>query len=171
MAAVNDKRLEIPFRDHSQRGLRHLISSYLPVMMRVMLVALALLANPVLAAGNRATCFQSTGSNAVSACRSELASNPRNKRAYLALGNHLDRQGRYAESVKIYRKGLRYFPEDAYLTKRLEIAESNLKEKEWLVDDKNPIPPIPTPAIVSAQLRLAEIRCKTLVIQFPSPRS
>ncbi|MEA3412123.1 MAG: tetratricopeptide repeat protein [Pseudomonadota bacterium] len=81
---------------------------------------------------NAARCLDSNGAEATPACRSELRASPRNTSLRIALADALMAGRRYEEAVAVLATGVELAPGNAEFKDRLKLAESYVREQEWI---------------------------------------
>lgn len=91
-------------------------------------LALCLVTGDVYAAG----CLDSSGTAAITACRSELRSTPRDTSLRIALADALMAGRRYQEAVEVLSIGVDLAPGNEQFKERLRLAESYVKERKWI---------------------------------------
>jgi len=109
---------------------------------------------------DREACQSGPAEAAVVACRRVLEHGPTDVEARLAMADALTRLGRHQEAVDVLRHGLDVSPRDGRLQRRLQLAESNLREQK-LIEARNALAQAPS-ARPEVALQLERVRCTSL---------
>ncbi len=120
------------------------------------------LASQNLQAQTTEACLTATGKAAVTACRRELLQKPNNMEIRLALSDAHMALKQYGDAVAALRQGVELFPGDETIKKKLILAESFLKEQQWIEKQKEKTSATAKTKKAEIQLRLSIIRCSKL---------
>ncbi|BBO69000.1 hypothetical protein DSCA_29300 [Desulfosarcina alkanivorans] len=117
---------------------------------------------PTKAAWSAQQCLSATGESAVAACRQELLDDPGNVAVRMALAEAFTSLRRYADAVAVLREGLERYPGDNRIKSQLILAESYLKEQQYIEKQRKKTAAASGDRKQDTQVRLSIIRCKKL---------
>ena len=138
------------------------IAGQTAVIVLVILLVCAIPVTAVWATENAASCLSATGEEAEAPCRRELLRDPNNVEIRFALSDAYMGMRRYADAVSVLREGLERFPGDEEIKKKLILAESYLKEQQFIEKQQQTTAASSQSKKQETQIRLSLIRCKTL---------
>jgi uncharacterized caspase-like protein len=106
----------------------------------------------------RLDCLQGVDLEAQGSCRSALEQAPDNLRLRLRLGDLLQYEEKYADSVAVFQDAVRRHPDSKKARNQLEVAESLLAEYNW--QKKSRKPKGPSKAVNGKRSRILCLRLK-----------
>ena len=98
----------------------------------------------------------------VDACRQLIRSNKKKRELYVALGKALEKRQKHQQAMQVYKNALDVFPGDQYFQKKLSIANSNIKEQQWLDKKQQSTVKTSDTSKSNVQFKLNKLRCTRL---------